>query len=130
MAIREYWVSPSGEKFYTLPKRWHNLTPFPASVAYAHGWSKFGEHVQEPDHTRTQCTKYELLQCLEQFFPDLLSTLKEKYAANEELQFYWNSVIRLDRTNADFQKAAQELGVTDEQLDEIFQKITAEGTAV
>lgn len=127
MAIREYWVSPAGEKFYTLPKKWHNLTPFSDKVAYAHGWSRFGEHVQEPDTTRTQCTKYELLHCLEEFFPELLTTLKEKYAASEELQFYWNSVIRLDRTNADFRREAEALGVTDEQLDEIFQKITTTG---
>ncbi len=122
MDIRTYWVSPSGKKFYALPKRWHNITPFTPATACYHGWGMFWERIPEAP-ARTQCTKYELLQCLEEHFPELLVTLKERYAASEELQFYWNSVIRLDRANADFQKAATQLGVTSEQLDGIFAKI-------
>ena len=72
---------------------------------------------------RTQCTKYELVKCLQEHFPELLQTLKDNYAVTPNLQFYWNSVLDLDRNNADFQAMTQSLGVTAEQLDAIFAKI-------
>ena len=72
---------------------------------------------------RTQCTKYELVTCLQTHFPELLASLRQAYAQSAELQFYWNSVLDLDRNNADFQHLAETLGVTSEQLDEIFAKI-------
>lgn len=74
---------------------------------------------------RTQCTKYELVTCLQTHFPELLSSLLQAYAQSAELQFYWNSVLDLDRNNADFQTMTQSLGVTAEQLDAIFAKIGA-----
>jgi hypothetical protein len=72
---------------------------------------------------RTQCTKYELVQCLQNHFPELLASLRQAYAQSSDLQFYWNSVLDLDRNNADFQSLVQKLGVTSEQLDAIFAKI-------
>ena len=72
---------------------------------------------------RTQCTKYELVTCLQNHFPELLASLREAYAQSSDLQFYWNSVLDLDRNNADFVNLAQTLGVTSEQLDAIFSKI-------
>lgn len=72
---------------------------------------------------RTQCTKYELVTCLQKHFPELLQMLEDNYAVTPNLQFYWNSVLDLDRNNADFVNLAQTLGVTSEQLDEIFAKI-------
>ena len=72
---------------------------------------------------RTQCTKYELVRCLQENFPELLASLRQAYAQSADLQFYWNSVLDLDRNNADFQNLAQTLGVSSEQLDEIFSKI-------
>lgn len=77
----------------------------------------------EPVIPRTQCTKYELVTCLQKYFPKLLQTLKDNYAVTPNLQFYWNSVLDLDRSNADFVNLAQTLGVTAEQLDAIFAKI-------
>ena len=77
----------------------------------------------EPVIPRTQCTKYELVRCLQENFPELLASLRAAYAQSADLQFYWNSVLDLDRNNADFQNLAQTLGVTSEQLDEIFSKI-------
>ena len=74
---------------------------------------------------RTQCTKYELVTCLQNYFPELLASLREAYAQSAELQFYWNSVLDLDRNNADFQNLVNSLGVTDAQLDAIFSKIGA-----
>lgn len=78
-----------------------------------------------PVIVRTQCTKYELVKCLQENFPELLANLRQAYAQSAELQFYWNSVLDLDRNNADFQQLAQTLGVTSEQLDAIFSKIGA-----
>ena len=74
---------------------------------------------------RTQCTKYELVTCLQNNFPELLASLRTAYAQSADLQFYWNSVLDLDRNNADFQNLVQKLGVTSEQLDAIFAKIGA-----
>ena len=78
-----------------------------------------------PAPARTQCTKYELVTCLQKYFPELLTNLRAAYAQSADLQFYWNSVLDLDRNNADFQSLVSCLGITSEQLDEIFAKIGA-----
>ena len=97
----------------------------------AHGWRDwtreeydawYREH-PAPVIPRTQCTKYELVTCLHTHFPELLESLRQAYAQSPDLQFYWNSVLDLDRNNADFLNLAQTLGVTAEQLDAIFAKI-------
>ena len=77
----------------------------------------------DPVIPRTTCTKYELVTCLQTHFPELLASLRQAYTQSAELQFYWNSVLDLDRNNADFQQLAETLGVTSEQLDAIFSKI-------
>ena len=61
--------------------------------------------------------------CLNEHYPSLLASLKEAYAADTDLQFYWNTVIQLDRDNDDFKAAVAKLGVPEEQLDDIFSKI-------
>ena len=83
------------------------------------------EHPDPEPPTRTMCTKYELVTCLQTHFPELLASLREAYAQSAELQFYWNSVLDLDRNNADFQNLANSLGITSAQLDAIFAKIGA-----
>ena len=95
------------------------------------GWSEWTReeydawHQQHPDPViaRTQCTKYELVTCLEKYFPELLASLRQAYSQSTDLQFYWNSVLDLDRNNADFQSLVNSLGVTSAQLDAIFAKI-------
>ena len=97
----------------------------------AHGWREWTREEYDewyrqhpaPVIPKTQCTKYELVKCLQENFPELLQTLKDNYAVTPNLQFYWNSVLDLDRNNVDFVNLAQSLGVTSEQLDEIFAKI-------
>ena len=86
-------------------------------------WAAKEAAIRTVKTARTMCTKYELVQCLQTHFPELLASLRQAYAQSAELQFYWNSVLDLDRNNADFQNLAQTLGVTAEQLDEIFAKI-------
>lgn len=119
--IRWFWVAPTGERFEELPGKWHNITPFTAEQATAHNWVRRWEKVVSP--ARTTCTKYELVQCLSEHFPELLSQLRTAYGASADLQFYWNTVVQLDRNNADFQSAVQALGITDAQLDAIFSLI-------
>ena len=106
--------------FYKSPEQmqkygWRNWT----DEEYA-AWK--GKH---PDPARTQCTKYELVTCLQTHFHELLASLRQAYLQSAELQFYWNSVIDLDRNNADFQSLANSLGITSAQLDAIFAKIGA-----
>ena len=72
---------------------------------------------------RTQCTKYELVTCLRTYFPELLASLRAAYMQNTDLQFWWNSVLDLDRENEDFQQTVTALGITPAQLDAIFAKI-------
>lgn len=122
MATRWYWLAPTGERFNELPGKWHNISPFTEDEALRHGWVMRAEHIPDPA-PRTTCTKYELVACLSEHYPELLVTLRAAYAVNTDLQFYWNTVVQLDRNNADFQSAVSQMGITDEQLDEIFGKI-------
>ena len=81
------------------------------------------QHPAPPPPARTTCTKYELVRCLQTHFPELLTSLRAAYAASPDLQFYWNSVLDLDRSNPDFQAITDTLGITSEQLNAIFEKI-------
>ena len=117
-----YWLAPTLERFDTLPAIWHNTSPFNEGTARSHGWVKCYERVEDEPASRT-CTKYELIACLDAHYPSLLASLKEAYAADSDLQFYWNTVIQLDRDNDDFKAAVAKLGVTEEQLDDIFSRI-------
>ena len=120
--FKVYWLAPTLEKFDTLPSTWHNISPFNEGTARSHGWVKCYERVEDEPASRT-CTKYELIACLNEHYPSLLASLKEAYAADTDLQFFWNTVIQLDRDNDDFKAAVSKLGVTEEQLDDIFSKI-------
>lgn len=66
------------------------------------------------------CTKYQLVRALRERFPELLTTLRQAYAADPELQFFWNTVNDLDRENPDFAAAVEKLGIPEAQLDAIF----------
>lgn len=91
------------------------------------------KQANRPQYKRTRCTKYQLINCLTAYYPELLSALRTAYEAQTEqgaaLRFYWNSVLDLDRNNEDFQNACQLLGITEAQLDEIFSKIEGEEPA-
>lgn len=107
-----------------------NLSPelmdrygFTVTEAEAEEWRR--QHPAPPPPPRTVCTKYELVNCLEQHFPELLALLREAYAASAELQFFWNTVNDLDRENADFQRFAQTLGISEAQIDAIFAALEA-----
>ena len=68
----------------------------------------------------TTCTKYELISALREHYPELFEALREQYVIDPELQFWWNTVNDLDRNNADFQAAAEKLGIDAATLDAIF----------
>lgn len=120
--FKSYWLAPTLEKFDKIPSTWHNISPFNEGTARSHGWVKCYERVEDEPASRT-CTKYELIACLNEHYPSLLASLKDAYAADTDLQFFWATVIQLDRDNDDFKAAVTKLGVTDEQLDGIFDKI-------
>lgn len=98
-----------------------NRYGYTMTEAEAEEWRR--EHPAPPPPPRTQCTKYELVRCLQSHFPELLARLREAYTENQNLQFFWNSVLDLDRENADFQAITATLGITSEQLDQIFAKL-------
>ena len=79
-----------------------------------------------PPVPRTTCTKYELVTALREKFPELLEQLRQAYATDLELQFYWNTVNDLDLGNPDFQSAVKKLGIADSQLNAIFAAIGGE----
>lgn len=118
-------------KNYLTPNGWiMNFDKSPEQMA-AYGWRDWteteiaawkAEHT-DPVITRTACTKYELITCLRTCFPDLLASLRDAYMQNTDLQFWWNSVLDLDRDNADFRQTVAALEITEAQLDEIFAKI-------
>lgn len=117
---------------YTLPdgRTISNFSASPELMA-AHGYTLTEEEAEEwrqahpapPLPPRTTCTKYELVRALRDRFPALLAALRQAYAADPELQFFWNSVNDLDRENADFQAAAEKLGISEATLDAIFAAI-------
>ena len=86
--------------------------------AEAEAWRK--AHPAPPPPPRTTCTKYELITALRDHFPELLAELRQAYATDAELRFFWASVQDLDRGNADFQAAAAKLGISEATLDAIF----------
>ena len=98
-----------------------NRYGYTVTEAEAEAWRK--EHPDPEPPPRTTCTKYELVTCLRTYFPELLASLRTAYANSQDLQFWWNSVLDLDRENDDFQQTVAALGITEEQLDEIFAKI-------
>lgn len=131
------WLKEENDRLIPPPVNYRTETGWimnfykDADAMTAHGWREwtreeydawYREH-HEPVIVRTQCTKYALVTCLQTNFPELLARFREAYAQSAVLQFYWNSVLDLDRNNADFQNLVQSLGVTSEQLDEIFSKI-------
>lgn len=69
------------------------------------------------------CTKYELVNALQELDPELLTSLRAAYAQYEDLQFYWNTVQELARGNGDFRRFALMLGADDAQLDALFARI-------
>jgi len=76
-----------------------------------------------PQFNITKCTKYQLVTTLRNKYPTLFEELKQAYASDSELQFYWNTVNDLDRENLDFKSIVGKLDITSEQLTEIFNSI-------
>ena len=131
------WLKEEGNRLIPPPVNYRTETGWimnfykDTEAMTAHGWRDWTREEYDAWHRahpapvipRTQCTKYELVKCLQENFPELLDSLRTAYAQSADLQFYWNSVLDLDRNNVDFQHLAETLGVTSEQLDEIFAKI-------
>ncbi|MBR0422944.1 MAG: hypothetical protein IJI85_10265 [Clostridia bacterium] len=87
----------------------------------AEAWRKAHPAPEPPP--RTTCTKYELVAALREHFPELLAELRQAYATDAELQFFWNSVNDLDRNNADFGAICERLKIDAATLDAIFDVI-------
>ena len=116
------FVTPDGGTIinFLLDVAAMNRYGYTVTEAEAAEWRKANPVIPPP---RTTCTKYELVTCLRTYFPELLSCLRTAYANSQDLQFWWNSVLDLDRENADFRQTVSALGITEEQLDEIFAKL-------
>ena len=119
------FVTPDGRTICNF-----NLSPelmdrygYTVTEAEAEEWRR--QHPAPPPPPRTTCTKYELVSALSAHFPELLAQLRAAYAADPDLQFYWNSVVELDRANPDFLTFAEALGITSAQLDAIFAALEA-----
>lgn len=123
---------PAPVNFVTPDGR--TICNFPASpeLMDRYGFTVTEEEAEEwrkahpvPPPPRTVCTKYELVNVLSTHFPELLAELREAYVGSAELQFFWNTVNDLDRANADFQRFAESLGISDAQIDAIFAALEA-----
>ena len=88
-------------------------------VRVVHGKPLFydPEPVKEPV---TKCTKYDLVKCLREHFPEYLDKLKDAYGKNSHVAFFWNTVNDLDRNNEEFIELAHAIGFDDTQIDEVF----------
>lgn len=89
--------------------------------AEAEAWRKAHPDPEPPPPST--CTKYELITALREHFPELLAELRQAYATDAELQFFWNSVNDLDRNNADFGAICERLKIDAATLDAIFDVI-------
>lgn len=118
---RFIYVNPTGYPIEQLPREWHGISPFTEAQAVAHRWRKVWlpdpEPVKEPV---TKCTKYDLVKCLREHFPEYLEKLKDAYGKNSHVAFFWNTVNDLDRNNAEFIELAHAIGFDDTQIDEVF----------
>ena len=114
------FTTPDGRTIcnFNLSPELMNRYGYAVTEAEAEEWRKAHPAPEPPP--RTVCTKYELVSALSTHFPELLAELRKAYAASAELQFYWNTVNDLDRENADFQRFASVLGISESQIDAIF----------
>lgn len=119
------FVTPDGRTIcnFNFSIELMNCYGFTVTEAEAEEWRR--QHPAPPPPPRTTCTKYELVSALQAHFPELLAELRQAYAASPELQFYWNTVIDLDRNNADFERFAELLGISEAQIDAIFAALEA-----
>ncbi len=114
-----YWTSPLGKiKFYSLPGQWRNISPFTEEIAISKGWTK-----HEEEYIPTTCTKYQFLNSLRKNGKELYERFASAYSSNPEFSMFWNSVLDLDRENADFLRFCEELGVSPEQVEAVFSAI-------
>lgn len=114
------FITPDGRTICNFPAspELMNRYGFTVTEEEAEEWRK--AHPAPPPPPRTVCTKYELVETLSKHFPELLARLREAYAASTELQFFWNTVNDLDRSNADFQRFTHSLGISDAEISAIF----------
>ncbi len=119
------FITPDGRTIcnFNLSPELMNEYGYTVTEVQAEEWRR--QHPAPPPPPRTVCTKYELVGVLSKHFPELLAELRQAYAASPELQFYWNTVNDLDRANADFQRFAQTLGISEAQIDAIFAALEA-----
>ena len=95
---------------------------YTVTEAEAEAWRK--AHPAPAPPPPSTCTKYQLVTALREHFSELLAELRQAYATDAELQFWWNTVIDLDRNNADFGAICERLKIDAETLDAIFDVIS------
>jgi len=109
------YIDPNGTQYPVLPNPWQNHSPMTDDIAVQLGWTIRTEAAKT-------CTKYQLVTVLQADYPNLYEQLLTAYAENPIVAFYWNTVIELDRTNAQFKQMQEVLGVSDAIVEEIFAK--------
>ena len=82
--------------------------------------------LQDPANVPTTCTKYEFVNALKRLDPSYYDRLLLAYSDSAELQFFWNTVNELDRTNEDFRRFARYLEATEDQIYDIFRTVAIE----
>lgn len=120
------FVTPDGRTIcnFNLSVKFMNQYGYTVTEEEAEEWRK--EHPEPPAPpapTRTTCTKYQLVGVLKEYYPQVFEQLRQAYASNSDIQFYWNTVNELDRTNADFIEAFEGLGFTAEFVEEVFGRL-------
>jgi len=79
--------------------------------------------LQDPNKLPTTCTRYEFVKAIKEIGDDYYQRLFLAYSNSMEIQFYWNTVNELDRTNEDFIRLAKMLEVTDDEIYEVFRRV-------
>ncbi len=68
--------------------------------------------------TRTVFTRFEVLKAFKAI-PELYEQLVSAYQANIEIQLFWNTVLDIDLEDADCIRIRQQLGITDDMVQQL-----------
>lgn len=82
-------------------------------------WEKYLEEQEKERILNLKCTKRVLALCLQQLGISY-TQLKELIATNEQAQLEWDLCVELERSNPLLDIMGQQLGLSPEQIDNIF----------
>lgn len=123
------YTDPDGNTYSELPKIWNNCSPITEQFLLDNHWTIEIVDDEEQQFTTNICSKYQFINAIKKYDqetgadPSLYNTLIALYTNSPVFQFYWNSVLQLDRNNEDFQLLFQQAGLPISVLNRLFELV-------